>query len=131
MPLLRFDIEEGRTDEQIRTMLDAAHRAVLKAFEVPERDRYQIVDEHKPSRMVVQDTGLGIARTHNVVLVSVVSRQRSEESKQFFYKELCRELQASCDIAPTDVMVSFVINSDVDWSFGNGVAQFVTGELES
>jgi hypothetical protein len=27
------------------------------------------------------------------------------------------------------VMVSFVINSDVDWSFGNGVAQFMTGEL--
>jgi hypothetical protein len=131
MPLLRFDIEEGRTDEQIRTMLDAAHRAVLKAFQVPERDRYQIVDEHKPSRMVAQDTGLGIARTKNFVLVSVVSRQRSEESKQFFYKELCRELQASCDIAPSDVMVSFVINEDVDWSFGNGVAQFVTGELES
>lgn len=130
MPLLKFDIEEGRTDEQIKTMLDAAHRAVLKAFHVPERDRYQIVDEHKPSRMVVEDTGLGITRTKNFVLVSVVSRQRSQESQQFFYEELCRELQSSCDIAPGDVMVSFVNNSDIDWSFGNGVAQFITGELD-
>ena len=129
MPFLKFDIVEGRTDEQIKTMLDAAHRAVLKSLNVPERDRYQVVSEHKASRMVVEDTGLGITRTKNVVLVSVTSRPRPEEAKQLFYKELCRELKASCDIAPSDVMVSFVINSDVDWSFGNGVAQFMTGEL--
>jgi hypothetical protein len=129
MPFLKFDIVEGRTDKQIKAMLDAAHRAVLKSLGVPERDRYQLVNEHKASRMVVEDTGLGIARTKNVVIVSVTSRPRSQEAKQLFYKELCRELQASCDIEPSDVMVSFVINSDVDWSFGNGVAQFMTGEL--
>jgi hypothetical protein len=129
MPFLKFDIVEGRTDKQIKTMLDAAHRAVLISLGVPEHDRYQLVNEHKASRMVVEDTGLGITRTKNVVLVSVTSRPRSQEAKQFFYKELCRELKASCDIAPSDVMVSFVINSDVDWSFGNGVAQFMTGEL--
>ena len=129
MPFLKFDIVEGRTDKQIKTMLDAAHRAVLKSLGVPERDRYQLVNEHKASRMVVEDTGLGITRTKNVVIVSVTSRPRSQEAKQLFYKELCRELQASCDIEPSDVMVSFVINSDVDWSFGNGVAQFMTGEL--
>jgi hypothetical protein len=129
MPFLKFDIVEGRTDKQITAMLDAAHRAVLKSLGVPERDRYQLVNEHKASRMVVEDTGLGITRTKNVVIVSVTSRPRSQEAKQLFYKELCRELQASCDIEPSDVMVSFVINSDVDWSFGNGVAQFMTGEL--
>ncbi|EPC3566458.1 tautomerase family protein, partial [Klebsiella pneumoniae] len=39
MPLLTFDIIEGRSATEIRTMLDAAHRAVLTAFNVPERDR--------------------------------------------------------------------------------------------
>ena len=129
MPFLKFDIVEGRTDEQIKTMLDAAHRAVLASLNMPERDRYQLVSEHKASHMVVEDTGLGITRTKNIVLLLVTSRPRPEEAKRFFYKELCRELQASCDIAPSDVMVSFVANSDVDWSFGNGVAQFMTGEL--
>jgi hypothetical protein len=28
-----------------------------------------------------------------------------------------------------DVMVSIVTNTDADWSFGNGRAQFLTGEL--
>jgi hypothetical protein len=129
MPLLKFDIVEGRTDEQIQTMLDAAHRAVLTAFGVPERDRYQVVNEHKASRMVIEDTGLGIARTNNIVVVSIVSRERPEQEKQLFYGELCREFEASCDIKPSDVVVSITINADVDWSFGNGVAQFITGEL--
>ncbi|WP_175282630.1 tautomerase family protein, partial [Gluconobacter morbifer] len=43
MPLLRFDLIEGRTDAQIATLLDAAHDAMLEAFKVPVRDRYQLV----------------------------------------------------------------------------------------
>lgn len=31
MPLLTFDLIEGRTEQEIRTLLDAAHRAVLRA----------------------------------------------------------------------------------------------------
>jgi len=50
MPLLRFDLIEGRTDEELKTLLDAAHRAMLEAFKVPERDRYQVVHQHKPAR---------------------------------------------------------------------------------
>lgn len=129
MPLMRFDVVQGRSPEQLATLLDAAHRAMLSAFEVPPRDRYQIVHEHAPSHFIVQDTGLDIPRTANVVVVSVTSRPRSREAKQTFYAELCRELQASCGIAPSDVMVSIVSNSDEDWSFGHGRAQFLTGEL--
>jgi hypothetical protein len=129
MPLLRFDIVEGRTDDQIATLLDAAHRAMLAAFRVPERDRYQIVHEHKPSRVRIEDTGLGFARTDKVVLLQVTSRPRSVEEKTTFYRLLVAELAEHCGIAPADVMVSFVHNTDADWSFGLGEAQFLTGKL--
>jgi len=43
MPVIRFDLIEGRTDAELKTLLDSAHRAMLAAFKVPERDRYQIV----------------------------------------------------------------------------------------
>jgi hypothetical protein len=129
MPLIRFDIIEGRTDAEITNLLDAAHRAVLTAFAVPQRDRYQVVTEHKPSRIVAEDTGLGISRTRNLVLVSVTTRQRSQASKQTFYAALCRELKEACNVESNDVIVSFTTNSDDDWSFGNGVAQYLTGDL--
>jgi phenylpyruvate tautomerase PptA (4-oxalocrotonate tautomerase family) len=129
MPLLYFNLLEGRNDTELRTLLDAAHRAMLAAFKVPERDRYQIVNERKPSRMIVEDTGLGIPRTDKVIVVQVVTRRRSKEMKQTFYRLLTEELQKSCGIAPSDVMVSMVENSDEDWSFGLGRAQFLEGDL--
>jgi hypothetical protein len=129
MPLLRFDLIEGRTDAELKYLLDATHRAVLQAFGVPARDRYQIVHEHKPSRMIIEDTGLDIPRTDKVVTLQVTSRPRTAVEKQNFYKILCEELETHCGIAPGDVMVSLVVNQDEDWSFGYGRAQFLTGEL--
>lgn len=129
MPLIRFDLIEGRSQDEITALLDAAHRAMVAAFDVPERDRYQIVHEHRPGRIIVQDTGLGIERTDKVVVVSVTSRPRSQAAKLAFYENLVRELQEHAGIEPRDVMVSIVENSDADWSFAHGRAQFITGEL--
>jgi hypothetical protein len=120
---------EGRSKAEITTLLDAAHRAMLTAFKVPERDRYQIVHEHPPEHFIVQDTGLDIPRTRHVVVVTVTSRPRTRAMKETFYAELCRELKTSCGIEASDVMVSIVTNSDEDWSFGLGRGQFLTGEL--
>lgn len=87
MPLLTFDLIEGRTEQEVKILLDAAHRAVLRAFEVPERDRYQIVHENKAHHMVIEDTGLGLTRTRDLVVVRVYtsprSRRRSSASSPF------------------------------------------------
>jgi len=129
MPLIRIDAVAGRTPDEVKQLLDAAHRAMLTAFQVPARDRYQIYQEHAAEHFIVEDTGLGIARTKQVVVVTVISRPRSPEAKQKFYAELCREVKNACGIEASDVMVSIVTNTDADWSFGHGRAQFLTGEL--
>lgn len=129
MPLLTFDVIEGRSEDEIKTLLDAAHRAVLHAFKVPERDRYQIVHENKPHHMVIEDTGLGLTRSQKMVVVRVYTSPRSEEQKQLFYATLLAELQENCGLSPDDLMVSVLSNQKGDWSFGRGVAQYLTGEL--
>jgi phenylpyruvate tautomerase PptA (4-oxalocrotonate tautomerase family) len=129
MPLLRFDLIEGRSEAELKTLLDAAHRAMLEAFGVPERDRYQIVIQHPRSEMVIEDTGLGIERSDKIVVLQVTTRKRKKKQKEAFYRLLCEELEKSCGIAPSDVMVALVENGDEDWSFGLGRAQFLTGDL--
>lgn len=129
MPLVTFDIIKGRSSERIEAMLDAAHAAMLESFGVPDRDRYQIINEHEPSRLVVQDTGLGIARTRDVTIVRVVTRPGTQDQKTTFYRLLTKKLEADCGIAPSDVVISLVVNDDEDWSFGHGRARFLTGEL--
>jgi hypothetical protein len=129
MPLLCFDLIQGRSEKQIDTILDVTHEVLVKSFNVPERDRYQIVREHAPSRMVVKDTGLGFVRTPNMLVLQVTTRPRSRAMKQAFYSLLVDKLEAECGIAPSDALVTFVTNTDEDWSFGLGRAQFLTGEL--
>ncbi len=129
MPLLRIDLVEGRSDAAVAALLEVTHEAMVAAFGVPVRDRYQIVHEHKQSRMIVQDTGLGIVRTDQVVMVQVTSRPRTRAQKEAFYSGLCAALQARCGIAPSDVVISMTENTDEDWSFGHGEAQFLTGKL--
>jgi hypothetical protein len=41
MPLVRVDALEGRSTHEIATLLDAVHRALVAAFHIPIRDRYQ------------------------------------------------------------------------------------------
>ena len=129
MPLLCFDLIQGRSEKQINMILDVTHEVLVKSFNVPERDRYQIVKEHAPSRMIVEDTGLGIVRTPNMLVLQVTTRPRTRVMKQAFYKSLVEKLEAACGIAPSDVVVTFVTNTDEDWSFGLGRTQFLTGEL--
>jgi len=129
MPLLRFDLVEGRSEWQLKRILDVTHEVLVSSFNVPQRDRYQIVREHPPSRMIIEDTGLGIKRTPNMLVLQVTTRPRSRAMKQAFYKSLVEKLEAVCGFAPSDVVVTFVTNTDEDWSFGFGRAQFLTGEL--
>ncbi len=101
MPLLKFDLIEGRSEAEIRTLLDGAHRAMLAAFEVPERDRYQIVTEHAPSRMIVEDTGLGHLPHRQGRLPPGHEPQAQEEAEGGPLSLLCEELEKSCGIAPS------------------------------
>jgi len=129
MPLLRIDLYKGRTDAEKKDLLDAIHRAMLAAFKVPERDRYQIVHEHDPASMIMEDTGLGIPRTNKFLCIQVTTRPRTKEQKENFYKLVVQELEKRCGIAASDVMMNMVTCTDEDWSFGLGRAQFLTGEL--
>ena len=129
MPLIRFDMIEGRTEKEITKILDISHQVVVDVFQVPEGDRYQIVHQHHPYEMIIKDTGLGFERSKNVIVITITTSTRTREKKENFYKKLALALKQECKIDPADIMVSMVVNEGEDWSFGFGKAQFLTGEL--
>jgi hypothetical protein len=129
MPLLRFDLIEGRDEKTLKKLLDVAHNAMLEAFDVPQRDRYQIVHQHPSNELIIEDTGLGLKRSQNLVIISIVSKARTASQKEKLYDLLAKNLESECGISPEDLMVSITENGDADWSFGLGEAQFLTGKL--
>lgn len=129
MPLVKFDLIKGRKPEEITQLLEVSHQVFVNELAIPEGDRYQVVNQHEHYEMIMKDTGLGFERTTDVVLMTVFSRERTKQQKEKLYRELVGALAEECGIAPRDVMISFIINTDEDWSFGFGRAQFLTGEL--
>lgn len=130
MPLIKVDIVEGRSEQDIRKLLDVIHSAVLKAFDVPKGDRYQIVTQHKSYEMVLEDTDLGFTREQQeIVAITVISRKRECQDKITFYQLVKEGLEDQLKIDSKNILISITENGDADWSFGFGEAQFITGKL--
>jgi phenylpyruvate tautomerase PptA (4-oxalocrotonate tautomerase family) len=129
MPLVRIDMIEGRSDEELQRLLDTVQACVVEAFGVPDTDRYQIVHEHRPGRMVFLDTGLGFTRSDRMISIQFFTSPRTHVEKMTVYQLLAERLEQECGLDPDDLLISAFTNREEDWSFARGQAQYVTGEL--
>ena len=129
MPLVRIDVVEGRSPDQLRQLADAVQEVMLEVFAAPPRDRYQIITQHRQGELICEDTGLGLVRSDDLVVLQVFEQGRSTEQKRALYAALAQRLHAATGLAPADLIVSVVANTQADWSFGLGRAQFLDGDL--
>jgi phenylpyruvate tautomerase PptA (4-oxalocrotonate tautomerase family) len=129
MPLVRIDMQAGRTAAQVKKIADAIHNAIVEQYGIPERDRFQIINQLAAGAIIAEDAGLGFERTSGVVMVQIFTqRGRSTNAKQLLYQAIAGKL-ACAGVVPEDVFIGYVENGAEDWSFGFGQAQYLTGEL--
>jgi Tautomerase enzyme len=130
MPLVRIDLNRGRTRRQISAIADAIHKAIVEIYRIPVRDRFQIVNQLDYGSIFAEDAGLGFERTEGVVMIQIFTqRGRSTEIKQLLFAQINSNL-AAVGVNPVDVFIGYHENGPEDWSFGFGVAQYLTGELQ-
>ena len=129
MPLVRIDVNAGRSPEDLGNLSRRIHDAILAEYGIPERDYFHIVTEHAQGQIFAQDAGLGFERSSDVVMIQIFTQGgRSQEAKQSLFAAIAARL-AEVGVAGEDVFLGYVENSASDWSFGFGRAQYVTGEL--
>lgn len=129
MPLIRIDIIRGRSEAEIAKICDTVHDCIVKAFDVPVRDRFQIITQHDPHEMIIQDVGLGFERTKDIVVLQITTTPRALPARKALFALIAEDLDRNCGVSPMDVMINLVQVSESDWSFGNGQPQFLTGAL--
>ncbi|MFI5782043.1 tautomerase family protein [Nocardia sp. NPDC051570] len=129
MPLVRIDLVRGRNREQIDTLADSIHDAIVDVLGIPERDRFQIITQHDAEEVIAQDAGLGFDRTPAVVMVQIFTQTgRTTEVKQALFHTIATSL-GHLGIDGRDVFIGIVENTAQDWSFADGRAQYVEGDL--
>jgi phenylpyruvate tautomerase PptA (4-oxalocrotonate tautomerase family) len=129
VPLVRIDVQEGRSPDQLRRLADVVQEVMLEVFDAPDRDRYQIITVHPAGHIIAEDTNLGFERTADLVILQIFQQGRTDEHKKAAYAKLAERLEAEVGLRPTDLIVSVVANERADWSFGLGRAQFLEGDL--
>ena len=128
MPLVRISLVKGQPADLRRSIGDAVHRALVESFDVPQRDRFQVLAEHEPGDLVYDSEYLGIARTDNIVIIQVtVSAGRSLEKKRRLYRRIADNL-ASLGVRREDAWINLVEVAKENWSFGNGIASYAPEE---
>ena len=129
MPLVRIDLLEGKPPEYRIQVGQIVYQALLDAFTVPKDDRFQIVTEHPKAELLFDRDYLGIHRSDDCIFVQItLSSGRTVEMKQRFYKAVADGLHEALKLRREDVFISLVEVPKENWSFGNGVAQYVSAK---
>lgn len=124
MPLQRIDVSTARSPEVRARIADAIHRALVETISVPVDDRFQVVTPHPPGELGFAPSYLGIPHRDPVLVQVTLSRGRTTEQKQALYRRMA-ELVQEAGVSPNELVVSLVEAGREDWSFGNGIAQYV------
>jgi len=127
MPLARIELRRGKPPAYRKAICDGVYRALRETFSVPENDRFLIVNEHEADNFVHADTYLGIAYSDDLVIIQItVSDTRTTETKQALFARIVDLLAQNPGLRREDVFINLVECKTANWSFGNGIAQYVT-----
>jgi 4-oxalocrotonate tautomerase len=126
MPLVRIDLAKGKSAAHRKSLGDIVYKAMQDTIDVPDDDKFQIITEHDPSELNTPKSYLGILYSPDLILIQMtISLGRTVEKKQALYKKIADDLHAQLNIRREDVFINVVEVVKENWSFGNGVAQYV------
>ena len=127
MPLVRISLMKGKPagfGEQVGRIV---YETMVKTIDVPPGDRFQVVTEHDKGSLIYDPGYLGIHRSDGIVIIQMtITEGRTLEKKKALYKGIAERLNAELGIRVEDVFVNVVEVKKENWSFGNGIAQYVT-----
>ena len=126
MPLTRIAVRAGKPASYRKALTGSIQRALIEAFNVPEDDIFMIVTEHDADNFVFGRNYLGIERSDDLVIIQIAANNtRTLEQKQALYKRIAEQLGESPGVRKEDVFINLVEVLKENWSFGNGIAQYV------
>src|SRR5262249_12930765 len=127
VPLERISLMKGKPagfGEQVGRIV---YETMVKAIDVPPGDRFQVITEHDRDRLIYDPGYLGIHRSDGIVIIQMtITEGRTLEKKKALYKRLAERLNADLGVRIEDVFVNLVEVKKENWSFGNGIGQYIT-----
>ena len=126
MPLIRVSLRRGKPAAHRKAILEGLYQAMRETFDVPEGDRFMVVNEHDADDFAYDPNYLGIERSDDLVIIQLtISNTRPRAQKQKLYRRIVERLTENPGLRAEDVFINLVEVLPENWSFGHGVAQYV------
>jgi phenylpyruvate tautomerase PptA (4-oxalocrotonate tautomerase family) len=127
MPLVRISLMRGKPEGFGEDAGRVVYEAMVDTIGVPPGDRFQVITEHDRSGLVYDPGYLGIERGNGfIVIQATISEGRSVEQKKALYRRIAERLNSELGVRIEDVFINLVEVKKENWSFGNGIAQYVS-----
>jgi phenylpyruvate tautomerase PptA (4-oxalocrotonate tautomerase family) len=127
MPFVRIDLVRGKSVQYRKALGDIVYKAMVDVINVPENDKFQVITEHAPEELNVAESYMGNRYSNDVILIQItLSSGRSIDLKKAFYKRIVDDLHDQLKMRREDVVINLVEVAKENWSFGGGIAQYVT-----
>jgi len=127
MPLVRIELPKGHDATFRRRVGEIIYESMLATVGVPKNDHFQVITEHSAESLIFDPGYLGIHRTHGFLIIQIFFNEgRTLEQKKALYKSIAEGLAGSLGVRPEDVFINIVEVKKENWSFGNGIAQYVS-----
>jgi phenylpyruvate tautomerase PptA (4-oxalocrotonate tautomerase family) len=117
MPLVKIEIQKGKSAAYKKALLDNVHQALVDSFKIPEDDRIQRLYE-----LDAEDFEVGGSKTSDFILIELtVFHGRSLEAKRNLYKAIVDSLEKALGIGRNDVLI--VLNEQAldNWGVRGGI----------
>lgn len=126
MPLVRISIPAGKGEAFTKGVSEGVHDAMVATIDIPPADRFQVITEHAASGLVIDPAYMNIERSETALIVQITMRSgRTVVKKRALYRAIADNLVARAGLRKEDIMIVLTENELIDWSFGNGEAQYV------
>jgi len=127
MPLVRISLIKGKPAGFGEKVGRIVYETMVETIDVPQGDRFQVVTEHDKGGLLYDPGYLGIRRSDGIVIIQMtITEGRTLEKKKALYKRIAERLNTDLGVRIEDVFINVVEVKKENWSFGNGIAQYVT-----
>ena len=106
---------------------DVVYKALVNIMHVPENDRFQIIQGHIFSDLVLDKTYMGIARSSDAIVIQItLTGGRTIDQKKALYKAIADGIHDTTGMRIEDVFIGLVEVVKENWSYGSGIGQLIS-----
>ncbi len=132
MPFVQVFVSGAFDDERISAICEGVQRALVATVDVPADDRFQVVCRSTDALLIWDRNFLGVERSDEAVFIHItLSAGRDDAKKGALYRAIVENLMRTAQVRPADVLIVLSETTRVNWSFGNGEAQYAPAAVSA